>query len=115
MLQRAACPSRRFNSRIAMTQEVWVCWHCNGGDDVSRVRDMSLGGLFLETVTQRSVGTPAKIDFLVSEGQIRADAIVRHALPGSGLGLKFTALTDQDRPKFAALLRRLLNYSHSGS
>lgn|SRR5579859_1765178 len=107
MSQKAAVPSRRFNSRIAMMQDVWVCWQCNGRDDVSRVKDLSLGGLFLETPTQRAIGTSTKVDFLVGEGQIRADAVVRHVVPGRGLGLKFTALIDQDRRKFAALVRRL--------
>jgi hypothetical protein len=32
---------------------------------------------------------------------------VRHAEPGHGLGLKFTALADQDRLHFGALMRRL--------
>jgi hypothetical protein len=68
---------------------------------------VSLGGLFLETPLLRAIGSSAKIDFLVREGQIRTDAVVRHVLPGRGLGLKFTAVTEQDRPKFAALLRRL--------
>lgn len=107
MLRQLATPSRRFNSRIAASQDVWVCWHCNGRDDVSRVRDLSLGGLFLETLLLRAIGSPTKIDFLVSEGQIRADAVVRHAVPGRGLGFKFTAVTEQDRRKFAALMRRL--------
>lgn len=90
-----------------MTEEVWVCWHCNGRDDVSRVRDLSIGGLFLETHQARGVGATTKIDFLVREGQIRTDAIIRHVVPGRGLGLKFTAVTEQDRRKFAALLQRL--------
>jgi hypothetical protein len=107
MLQNVATPSRRFNSRIAATQDVWVCWLCNGRDDISRVRDLSLGGLFLETALPRAIGSPTKIDFLVGEGQIRADAVVRHVVPGRGLGFKFTAVTEQDRRKFAALMRRL--------
>jgi PilZ domain len=107
MSYRLNTPSRRFNSRIAMTQEVWVCWNCNGRDDISRVRDMSMGGLFLETPTHRAVGVPTKVDFLVSEGQIRADAVIRHVAPGRGLGLKFTSVIEQDRRKFAALMRRL--------
>jgi hypothetical protein len=86
---------------------VWVCWHCNGREDVSRVRDLSLGGLFLETAALRAIGTPTKVDFLVDEGAIRADAVVRHVMPGRGLGLKFTAVTEPDRRKFAALMRRL--------
>lgn len=107
MLQNVGTPSRRFNSRIPLTPEVWVCWQCNGRDDISRVRDLSLGGLFVETPSLRAIGSPVKVDFLVEEGQIRTDAIVRHVLPGRGLGLKFTAVTEQDRPKFAALVRRL--------
>jgi len=93
--------------RMAMTEEVWVCWQCNGRDDVSRVRDLSLGGLFLETHQSRAVGATTKVDFLVREGQIRTDAIIRHVVPGRGLGLKFTAVTEQDYRKFAALLHRL--------
>lgn len=92
---------------MAMSEEVWVCWHCNGRDDISRVRDLSLGGLFLETPQPRAVGATTKVDFLVREGQIRTDAIIRHVVPGRGLGLKFTAVTEQDRRKFAALLQRL--------
>jgi hypothetical protein len=53
-----------------------------------------------------------RLDFLVAEGQIRADAIVRHAKSGSGLGLKFTALNEQDRPKLAALITRLRQTQH---
>ena len=90
-----------------MTQEVWVCWHCNGRDEVSRVHNIGAGGLFLETRVQRAVGTVAKLDFLVSEGQIRADAMIRHVRPGHGLGVKFTALAEQDRRKLAVLMRRL--------
>src|ERR1700686_2418102 len=103
----SSTPSRRFNSRFSLSEEVWVCWRCSGHDDVSRVLDMSLGGLFLRTPRPRKVGAPANMEFLVTEGQIRADAVVRHAAPGQGLGLKFVAVTDADRPRFAALLRRL--------
>src|ERR1700676_5818914 len=107
MLQKRGFPSRRFNSRIAMTQEVWVYWNCNGREDVSRVRDMSLGGLFLDTRSPRAIGTPTKVDFLVGEGQIHANAVGRHVAPRRGLGTKFTRVTEQDRRKFASLMRRL--------
>ncbi len=68
---------------------------------------MSMGGLFIDTPQPQAAGTVARLDFLVAEGQIRADAVVRHAKAGAGLGLKFTALTEQDRPKLAALITRL--------
>jgi hypothetical protein len=107
MQQKLSTPSRRLNYRVAMSEELWVCWHSNGRDDISRVLDMSLGGLFLQTPALRKIDTPTKLDFLVSEGQIRADAVVRHVSPGRGFGLKFTAVTDADRPRLTALLRRL--------
>lgn len=74
---------------------------------------MSMGGLFIETPQARPSGTVTRLDFLVAEGQIRADAVVRHARPGTGLGLKFTALGEQDRPKLAALITRLRRTQHS--
>ena len=106
-------PSRRLTSRVPAPDDVWVFWQCRGQEDVSHVRDMSMGGLFIETPQPRAEGILARLHFLVQEGQIRADAVVRHAEPGDGLGLKFTALTEQDRPKLAALLTRLRGTHHS--
>ena len=111
-MQRRSSPSRRFTTRVQTPGDVWVCWKCQGRDDVSPVRNMSMGGLFIETSLPRPSGTVTRLDFLVAEGQIRADAIVRHGEPGSGLGLKFTALNEQDRPKLAALLSRLRQTQH---
>jgi PilZ domain len=99
--------SRRHTLRVEASDDVWVCWRCNGRDELSRVRDVSAEGLFIATRLPRPVGTKAKLDFLVQEGQIRGEAIVRHVEPGQGLGLKFTALTEQDWPHLAALLTRL--------
>ena len=92
--------SRRSLSRLPASQDIWVCWQCNGFDDFSRVLDINLQGLFLETSQPKvAVGMPTKLDFLVEEGRIRAEAVVRHVKRGSGLGLKFTALPDPDRLK----------------
>jgi len=68
---------------------------------------MSLGGLFVETPTSRGVGSTIKLEFLVQEGQIRADAVVKRVEPGNGLALKFTAVMDEDRSRLAALMNRL--------
>jgi PilZ domain len=105
--------SRRQTSRVEAPDGVWVCWRCNGRDDVSRVRDLGAGGLFIAAPDPRPVGTKAKLDFLVNEGQIRAEATVRHSEPGRGLGLRFTAVTEQDWPHLAGLLARLRSLSRS--
>ncbi|PYU61855.1 MAG: hypothetical protein DMG55_06175 [Acidobacteria bacterium] len=106
-------PSRRLTSRVPAHGDVWVYWQCREQEDVSRVRDMSMGGLFIETHQPRTEGIQTRLNFLVQEGQIRADAVVRHVRSGVGLGLKFTALSEQDRPKLAALLTRLRGTHHS--
>lgn len=90
-----------------------MCWRCNGIEEVSRVRDLSAGGLFIAATSSRPVGAKARLNFLVQEGQIRAEGIVRHIVPGNGLGLKFTAVTEQDSPHLAALLTRLRSLSRS--
>ena len=100
--------SRRSLSRLPASEDIWVCWQCNGLDDFSRVRDISPHGLFLESSQPKiTVGMSTKLDFLVAEGRISADAVVRHINRGAGLGLKFTALPDSDSARLRSLLTRL--------
>ena len=66
-----------------------------------------MGGLFIETDTPTVTAMSAQLHFLVQEGQIRADAVVRHAEPGRGVGLRFTALRNEDRQRLAELMKRL--------
>ncbi len=86
---------------------VWVDWRCVGREDISRVRNLSLGGLFVETPNSRGMGSTAELEFLVQEGQIRADAVVRRAEPGRGLAMKFTTVSEEGRPRLEALISRL--------
>ena len=107
MLLHTVFHSRRFTSRVETHEHVWVDWRCIGREDISRVRNLSLGGLFVETPKPRVVGSTAKLEFLVQEGQIRADAVVRRAESGRGLAMKFTAVSEEDRPRLEALISRL--------
>jgi hypothetical protein len=47
------------------------------------------------------------LEFLVQEGQITAEAVVRRAEPGRGLAMKFTAVSEEDRLRLEALINRL--------
>jgi hypothetical protein len=107
MLQQKVLRLRRLNSRVQTTDDVWAYWHCNGRTETSRLRDVSLGGVFLETPTPHSVGSTAQIHFLVREGQIRTEGVVRHLQPGRGLGFRFTAVKDGDRPRFVSFVNRV--------
>jgi hypothetical protein len=103
--------SKRFSSRIETPGDVYVYWSSVGADDTSRVRDLSSGGLYVHTRNARAVGEKTNVHFLVEEGQIRAEAVVRHVEPGRGLGLAFTAVREEDRPRLAELMKRLRGFS----
>ena len=98
--------TRRFNVRARTSDGVWAYWYCNGRAETSRVQDVGLGGVFLETLGSCPVGAKADLHFLVQEGQIRTQAEVRHVEKGRGIGLKFTAVKDEDRPALVCLIRR---------
>lgn len=100
-------PSRRLASRTAPPSDLWVYWHSKRRGDLSRVHDLSIGGLLIETPEVIPVGETIELNFLVQEGHIRAQAVVRHLEPAFGLGLKFTAIRAEDRPRMAALLARI--------
>ena len=90
-----------------MPDDVYVCWGSVGYDDTSQVRDLGPRGLFVLTGMIKPVGAHANLHFLVEEGQIKAEAVVRHVEPGRGLGLEFIAVCEEDRRRLADLLKRL--------
>jgi hypothetical protein len=104
--------SRRKASRVE-AREVRVFWSSNGRNDVLHVRNLSMHGVFVETRKPQPIGATAHIDFLVEEGQIRTKAVVRHIMTAVGMGLEFTAVAHEDRPRLAALMTRLRSLSQS--
>ena len=109
-MQEQSSHSRRSSSRIGTTGAVYVCWGSDGYDDTSQVRDLGSGGLFVLTQKSKAVGAKTNVHFLVEEGQIRAEAVVRHVKPGRGLGLKFTTVREEDRRHLADLMKRLRGF-----
>jgi PilZ domain len=99
-------PARRHYVRVETPQGVWVYWGCDGRDDTSRVQNLSQGGLFIETRKPIVVGAKTQLDFLVQDGQIRAEAVVQYVRPDRGVGLKFTALSEEDRLRLAELMKK---------
>ena len=100
-------PSRRRSSRVPASDDVWTYWESTPHRDVSRIRDLSPGGLFLETPARKKEGEMVRLHFLVQEGQIRAEAVVRHVIAGRGFGVKIESLSSQDAPQMKRLLSRL--------
>ena len=100
---------RRRTSRHGASDGVYVLWSCNGREELAPVRDLSLGGLFIESPVEEDIGAVVKLYFLADEGQICASAVVRHVRRGQGLGLKFTAINDKHCPHLVGLMERLRN------
>jgi hypothetical protein len=67
---------------------------------------LSLGGLFVETAKPTAPSASLKLYFLVQEGQIKAEAVVRHVKSG-GVGLKFSAMGNEDQKRLKTLIARL--------
>src|SRR5260370_22622138 len=91
-------PSRRFTSRIAGPADLWIFWNCKKHEDVSRVLDISVGGLCvsIEKTERIVVGEKVHLNFLTPEGQFRTDVIARPSRPEPML-VNFTAILLQYR------------------
>ena len=100
--------SRRHHRRVETPEGVWAIWRCGRTEDTSRVKDLSVGGLFIETRKVCPVGATVELHFLVQDGEIRANATVRYIKTGSGLGLQFETVRSEDQTRFAKMVKRLM-------
>jgi hypothetical protein len=107
----SSVPSRRLTSRLPATSDVWVYWECSGFSDLSHVRDLSTGGIFIETRRRKAKGDLVHLHFLAPEGQISVDGVVAHEESITGIGLKFQTVAAKDIPKLTALFERLRSAS----
>lgn len=96
-----------MTSRIVLSQDTCVYWSSKGREDISRIRDLSPRGLFIETPRQFPASTETRLHFLVEEGEINAQAVVCHAQPTIGLGLKFVSVREEHHRRLTALINRL--------
>jgi hypothetical protein len=106
-LQQRILHLRRSHSRVEALVNVYIFWRSDGREDVAIVKNISFSGLFIETEKSKDPGDAAELHFLVQEGQIRADAVVRRAKPGHGLGLRLIAVHNNDRRRLTELMKRL--------
>jgi len=111
ILKHRIAPGRRRYKRVETRQGVSVYWASEKLEDTARVRDVSLGGLFVATQKGLAVGATLRLDFLVQEGTIKAAGVVRHAEPGRGVGLKFTSVRGEDLQHLVELVNRLAAHS----
>lgn len=98
---------RRYQ-RIATPKGLWVAWQYGKLKQVSRVRDLNMGGLFVATNVPPENGTVLEILLTVPEGEIRGQAVVRNVLPGEGMGIEFKDFSAAAADRLEKLITRLL-------
>jgi hypothetical protein len=108
MMSRKIDHDKRRTARVSVPVGVWVAWHASGERQVSRVRDLSAGGVFVSTTTPARVGAQVNLLFSLPEGEVRAQAIVRNSAPGKGMGVEFTQMEGGSREHLFELLKRLM-------
>jgi PilZ domain len=108
ILEKKVLHSKRHHKRVETPQGLWVFWQCGRTEDTSRVKDLSVGGLFVETSKVCSIDATVKLHFLVQDGEIRAEATVRYVKAGSGLGLQFKSVRGDDQVHFTTMIKRII-------
>ena len=107
MSQDTAKSKRRYD-RIPTPKGLWVAWQHNTNQNVSRVRDLNVGGLFVATPIPVPTGAVIQLLLSVPEGEIRSQAIVRNVTPGEGIGVEFKDMSAQNQERIERLVARLL-------
>jgi hypothetical protein len=108
MTTQTHCGTRR-HERISLPNGMSVAWYGGGDQQVSRVKTLGMGGVFLAGSRVRPVGSSLRLVFQVPGGIVQAEAIVRSILPGEGMGVEFTNVNPQDQILLERLLKRLLS------
>lgn len=99
--------NRRY-SRIATPKGVWVAWQDGARQEVSRVLDLNIGGLFVTTERPCAPGALITVLLSVPEGEIRGRAVVRN-VSQKGMGVEFVELREQDSARLQRLITRLVS------
>jgi len=108
MPQEMVTRERRRSTRVELSKGVWVAWQGGGQRFVSRVFELSMGGVFIPTADQPQVGTVVKLIFEVPGGDVNAPAVVRHIVVGLGMGVEFAAMDEDDLAHIHQLLNELV-------
>lgn len=94
---------RRFR-RVVLPFDVHVrCW---GPGFRGRLRVLSEGGMFVDTIHPPPDGTELEVVIEADPGPIRACCVSRDYEPGSGMGVEFVRLPEADRARIRELIAR---------
>jgi hypothetical protein len=97
---------RRY-ARVNLPKGKLVAWEHLGARNVSTVRILGLGGLFICTPHPPPTGDYIKLVFDVPGGDVRARAVVCDSRIGEGMGIQFVSMGYEARARLNRLLTSL--------
>jgi hypothetical protein len=94
---------RRY-PRLSSPKGTILAWQSASMRHVSRVANLGLGGLYIRTMEPPPPGTFIQLLIDAPTGEVRARAVVQRSKPREGMGVKFVAMQQEDRARFARWL-----------
>lgn len=98
---------RRRYPRLPSPRGTVVAWQSTNKTMVSGVENFGLGGLYIRTPNPPAAGTFIQLLLDAPTGEVRARAVVQRSRPKEGMAVKFVAMQQEDRARFAGWLRNL--------
>jgi len=103
----AATNDLRRYPRLFCPNSTILAWQSASLRHVSHVTNLGLGGLYIRTTEPPPPGTFIQLLLDVPAGEVRASAVVQRSKPKEGMGVKFVAMHQEDRARFARWLKSL--------
>jgi hypothetical protein len=107
LVKKKVARKRRYE-RIALPKGMSVAWYGGGRQQVSRVKTLGMGGVFLCGSHTLAIGTELMLVFEVPGGIFQAEGVVRNIVSGEGMGVEFVKMNPQGQLLLEQLLKRLL-------
>ena len=92
---------------MSLPKGALIAWEYSRIRKVSFYSQLALAGLFISTPEPPSDGSFIKLFFEIPGGEVRANAFVRNAQPGKGMGVEFTTMGQESRAKLTKLIASL--------
>ena len=84
-----------------------VAWKTAERHEVSRVKTIALGGLFIRTKNPPKAGSTIQMLIVTPRGYLRTRANVRDVIAGEGMGVAIVSMEPEDRGKLERWLKQL--------
>jgi PilZ domain len=106
-------PTTRRYPRMKAPKSAVVAWKTAEWQEVSQVKTIALGGLFIRTKNPPKAGSTIQMLIVTPRGYLRTRANVRDVIAGEGMGVAIVSMEPEDRGKLERWLRQLAELEES--